>query len=133
MIIRNTETETDAFALSLGCPFTLKWHRSASDVPIQRSDEVELSSLKNGDRLIIRTLHTEYRLTMRMSEYAELETDRADRIRGVIGLKGYSSDSKGALFCGGNLEYTSHEGAFTHTTSTIRSIYLLHQSGLRSR
>ena len=96
-------------------------------------DELDLTSMKVGDRLIVNTLHTEYYLTIMGNQKAQMETNRNDRVRGQVQIQGCtfgasSTIKSGSLFCGGNLEYTSNDGARTHTTSTIRSLYLIRRT-----
>lgn len=93
-------------------------------------EELDLTAMEAGDRLIVKTLHTEYHLTMMGNHLAQMETGREDRVRGTVQIQGCtfgasSTIKPGALFCGGNLEYTSDGGARTHTTSTICSLHLI--------
>lgn len=96
------------------------------------TEELDLTSLKAGDLLIVKTLHTEYCLTMTGNHQAELEAARADRFHGPIQIQGCSFGASStikpeAIFCGGNLEYTSDGGTRTHTTSTILSLCMIRQ------
>jgi hypothetical protein len=96
-------------------------------------DELDLTSMEIGDRLIVKTLHTEYHLTILGNQKAQMQTNRDDRVRGQVQIQGCTFGASSTikpvtLFCGGNLEYTSNNGSRTHTTSTIRSLHLIRRT-----
>ncbi len=74
--------------------------------------ELELATLRLGDRVLVLTKQTAYMLVVRSSTEAVLTTNRADRPSGIITINGCtfgasSSIKPGHLFCGGNLEFRS--------------------------
>jgi hypothetical protein len=96
--------------------------------------EIELRTLRPGDRLLVETLHTRYGFEWQPDGEVELVTNRTDRPSGRVRIQGCafgqsSSIKPAALFCGGNLEYLSTGGTMRHRTTAIRSIVLLRRSG----
>ena len=95
--------------------------------------EINLTTLKPGDRLMVETLHTRYGFEWHEGGAVELTTNRTDRPRGAVRIQGCtfgqsSSIKPGQLFCGGNLEYISDNGRMIHRTTAIRSLVLLRRS-----
>ncbi|MEY2565001.1 MAG: hypothetical protein QOH88_3194 [Verrucomicrobiota bacterium] len=97
-------------------------------------DELDLSQLQPGDLLRIVTLHSEYFLTIEKGREATLVCPQAGRPAGPVSIMGCtfglsSSIKPDHLFCGGNLElnYQLEGVAMTHTTTTIKEIYLQRQ------
>lgn len=95
--------------------------------------EIDLATVRPGDRLVVETLHTRYGFEWRTTGEVVLTTNRVDRPSGVVRIQGCtfgqsSSIKPGALFCGGSLEYTSDNGQMRHNTTAIRSLVLLRRS-----
>lgn len=95
--------------------------------------EINLNTLRPGDRLMVETLQTRYGFEWRDNGAVELTTNRSDRPRGAVRIQGCtfgqsSSIKPGQLFCGGNLEYVSDNGRMVHRTTAIRSLVLLRRS-----
>ena len=91
--------------------------------------EIELSSLRPGDRLIVLTEHTAYTLVMRADGEADMTTNRTDRPSGRVLIHGCtfgasSSIKPNHLFCGGNLEFVHGEKGEVTTTTAIRALQL---------
>ena len=97
----------------------------------QALPEIVLSTLVEGDVLIVATKNSRYAFRWQRGGDAELATNRStDRPQGWVRVHGCafgqsSSIKPGVLFCGGNLEYVSEGGKMTHRTSVIRSLELL--------
>ena len=92
--------------------------------------EVEIPSLRPGDRLLVLTQHTIYQFVMRTGAEALLSTNRPERPSGPVQLHGCtfgasSSIKPDHLFCGGNLEFRHHEGREIYTTTEIRALQVL--------
>lgn len=92
--------------------------------------EIELSSLKSGDCLLVVTEHTAYTLVMRENGEADMTTNRTDRPSGRVLIHGCtfgasSSIKPDHLFCGGNLEFAHGEKGEVTTTTTIRALQLV--------
>lgn len=90
---------------------------------------LELSGLRPGDLLLVRTRHTFYRLCWEINGYANLTTSRPDRPSGRIRVQGCalgagSTIAPDRLFCGGGLEFTSENGKWTHRTTPILELRL---------
>lgn len=110
------------------------WERFLRDHSALGLPEVDLDSLRAGDRLVVETLHTRYGFEWQADGTVRLATNRSDRPAGVVRIQGCtfgqsSTIRPGALFCGGNLEFLSADGQMRHTTTAIRSLVLLRRSG----
>jgi hypothetical protein len=93
-------------------------------------DELDLSQLAAGDRLLVRTRNTHYLFLMTGEHTARLTTDRADRPSGEVQIQGcvfgHSQMIKpGHLFCGGGLEILLAPGGQTYTTTPIEVIQFI--------
>jgi len=91
--------------------------------------ELDLGTVKPGDRLLVLTEHTAYTLEMRADRHAELTTNRKDRPSGRVRIHGCtfgasSSIKPDHLFCGGNLEFAHGEKHEIYTTTRIRALQL---------
>ncbi|MBI4623877.1 MAG: hypothetical protein HY736_11765 [Verrucomicrobia bacterium] len=96
--------------------------------------EIELPSLKPGDRLLVVTEHTAYTLVMRENGEADMTSNRTDRPSGRVLIHGCtfgasSSIKPNHLFCGGNLEFAHGEKGEVTTTTTIRALQLTQAEG----
>lgn len=94
--------------------------------------EIDLQQLLPGDRLRVITLNTTYDLLIIEGRKAQLETGRDDRPSGLVQINGCtfgmsSTIKPGALFSGGNLEFTFEDGRMRHTTTAIRELHWLRQ------
>lgn len=92
--------------------------------------ELALSELQDGDRLLVRTRNTSYLLAMTGPHAAVLTSDRADRPRGPVQIRGCVFGQSGIikpdhLFCGGGLEIIAEDGSLTHTTTAIEAMQLV--------
>jgi len=90
-------------------------------------DELDLSLIKEGDRVLVRTRNTSYLLHMTGTHSARLVTDRPDRPGGNAKIKGCAFGHSrmikpGHLFCGGNMEFTLEQSRQTFLTSPIQAI-----------
>ncbi len=95
--------------------------------------ELELATLRLGDRVLVLTKQTAYMLVVRSSTEAVLTTNRADRPSGIITINGCtfgasSSIKPGHLFCGGNLEFRSNDTRTVYTTTEIRAIQVIQRT-----
>jgi hypothetical protein len=93
--------------------------------------QIELSSLKPGDRLLVLTERTAYTLVMHENGEADLTTNRADRPSGRVLIHGCtfgasSSIKPDHIFCGGNLEFSHGEKGKVTTTTEIRALQVTH-------
>ena len=91
--------------------------------------ELDLTTVKPGDRLLVVTERTAYTLVMGENRSAELSTNRADRPAGRVVIHGCtfgasSSIKPDYLFCGGNLEFAHGEKPEVFVTTTIRALQL---------
>lgn len=106
------------------------WQRFLKDKNAQGLPEVELATLNPGDRLVVETRNTRYELLWLDCDVVNLTTNRADRRSGKVRVQGCafgrsSTIKPGVLFCGGNLEYVSHDGQTRNRTTTIRGLAIL--------
>jgi hypothetical protein len=97
-------------------------------------DELDMTQLKAGDRLLVRTRNTNYLFLMTGPETAKLTVDRPDRPGGLVRIQGcIFGRSKmikpGHLFCGGGLEFTTEEDRQTYMTSAITELQWISTSG----
>jgi hypothetical protein len=102
--------------------------RNAHDLP-----EVNLSTLRPGDRLVVETRNTRYELEWGEGDTALLRTNRPDRAGGPVQVQGCafgrsSTIKPGVLFCGGNLEYVSDQGRTRSRTTSIRGLALVRRT-----
>jgi hypothetical protein len=91
--------------------------------------EIELASLKPGDRLLVLTEHTAYTLLMHDNSEADMTTNRADRPSGRVRINGCTFGASSTIkpdyiFCGGNLEFVHGDKSEVTTTTTIRALQL---------
>jgi hypothetical protein len=96
-------------------------------------DELDLGSLQEGDRLLIRTKNTSYLFAMTGPHSAVLTPNRADRPAGPVRIQGciYGQSKMikpGHLFCGGGLEIRFDEEKNTVITTAIEAIQLVRRS-----
>ncbi len=110
----------------IGNPF---WNR----FPASSSEELALTAIVPGDRVVIRTRNTAYLFKWTGVDEAEVIANDAKAPSGPVRIMGCSfgmssSIRPDALVCGGNLEFTHAGGDKTWTTSPIEEIHLLHQS-----
>lgn len=93
--------------------------------------EIDLTTLKPGDQLLVMTEKTAYSLVMLEDGKAELKTNRgADRPSGCVVIHGCTFGASSTikpnhLFCGGNLEFGRCEGGSVSTTTTIRALQVI--------
>jgi hypothetical protein len=109
------------------------WENFLRDHSALGLPEIDLQTMRPGDRLVVETWHTRYGFEWRESGEVILTTNRADRPSGSVRIQGCTFGASttikpGALFCGGNLEYLSENGSMRHTTTAIRSLVLLRLS-----
>jgi len=95
--------------------------------------ELELRTLRPGDRVLVLTQQTAHTLILRTDTEAELTTNRADRPSGIVTINGCtfgasSSIKPGHLFCGGNLEFRSGHSRTVYTTTEIRAIQVIQKT-----
>jgi hypothetical protein len=96
-------------------------------------DELELSQLVAGDRLLVRTRNTHYLFLMTGAHTAYLTTDRADRPTGQVQIQGCVFGQSrmikpGHLFCGGGLEILLTASGEVFTTAPIKAMQLVKMS-----
>lgn len=94
--------------------------------------EIDLSTTKPGDRLIVITEHTVYTLVIHENRTANLMTNRADRPSGRVVINGCTFGGSSTikpdhLFCGGNLEFAHGQLRETYTTTKIRALQLVQE------
>jgi hypothetical protein len=92
--------------------------------------ELDLTSVKPGDRLLVLTGHTAYTLVMGEDRMAKLTTNREDRPSGTVVIRGCTFGASSTikpdhLFCGGNLEFAHGEKPEIYTTTRIRALQLM--------
>ena len=97
-------------------------------------DELDLSQLKAGDRLLVHTQNTRYLLLITGANAANLTVDRPDRPQGPVRIQGCTFGRSKMikpdhLFCGGGLEFTMEADRQTYTTSPIRALQLVSVAG----
>lgn len=90
-------------------------------------DELELSQVQAGDRILVRTRNTSYLLHMTGPHTARMITDRADRPNGAVRIDGCAFGRSrmikpGHLFCGGSMEFKVEQDQQTYLTSPIQGI-----------
>lgn len=105
------------------------WHAAIVRLHAIEGASLELSALRPGDLLLVRTRHTLYRLRWGTGGHADLTTGRPDRPSGRIRIMGCapgtgSTIAPDRLFCGGGLEFTSEGGKWVHRTTSILEIRL---------
>ncbi len=93
-------------------------------------DELDLSELRAGDRLLVRTRNTHYLFAMTGGHSAELMSDRTDRPHGPVQIQGCVFGQSrmikpGHLFCGGALEISLKRERRTFVTTPIEAIQLV--------
>ena len=93
-------------------------------------DELDLTLLAPGDRLLVRTRNTNYLFTMTGDHTAVLSSDRADRPSGPVQIQGCVFGQSRMikpdhLFCGGALEIMFDNGRQIFTTTPIVAIQML--------
>ncbi len=98
--------------------------REGAEVP-----EIDLTTVKRGDCVIVITQGTAYMLTIEEGRTAALATNRSDRPAGSVTVQGCafggsSSIRPDRLFCGGNLEFIQGDPPTTYRTSAIRALQL---------
>jgi hypothetical protein len=96
-------------------------------------DELDLSQLKAGDRLLVRTRNTGYLFAMTGSHTARLTPDRDDRPSGPVRINGcVFGGSKvikpNHLFCGGNMEIVFEGYEEPVVTTAVKAIQLVSRS-----
>lgn len=92
--------------------------------------ELDLTTLRPGDRLLVLTAQTAYTLTLRENRAADLITNRGDRPVGQVQINGCTFGASSTikpdhLFCGGCLEFVHGEPRKIYTTTAIRALQLL--------
>jgi hypothetical protein len=103
-----------------------------------KQDEISLSSVEPGDRILVKTRNTHYLLSWQSADHSELRTNSSRAPSGLVRIMGCSfglssSIRPDALFCGGNLELTYADGEKRWTTSAIEEIQLLHNSSPKEK
>jgi hypothetical protein len=111
----------------------MDWKSFVESLPRTCEEELSLSSIVPGDRVLVKTRNTLYLFTWKGGDEAEVRANDAKAPAGDVKIMGCSfglssSIRPDALFCGGNLEFTHSKGEKTWTTSPIEEIHLLHQS-----
>jgi hypothetical protein len=109
------------------------WKALVEALPKSLCEELALTAIAPGDRVIIKTRNTLYLFTWKHTDLAELRADNPKTPAGPVRIMGCSfglssSIRPDALFCGGNLEFTHSQGEKTWTTSPIEEIHVLHHS-----
>lgn len=104
----------------------------------QGRDELPLSSIVPGDRILIKTRNTHYLFVCKDAELMVFHSNSSKVPSGPVRIMGCSfglssSIRPDALFCGGNLEFTHSNGEKTWTTSAIREIYLFSRMELPTK
>lgn len=89
--------------------------------------EVDLKTLRQGDRLVVGTKNTRYEFEWHNDGQAHLTTDRTDRPWGLVTVAGCVFRVSGVLapgvvFCGGKLEFVSTNGQVRHRTTPVSSV-----------
>ena len=102
-------------------------------VPTAKS-EVKLWSLQEGDVLVACTKNTRYEFRWFSNGSSLLSTSRDEgRPPRRVRLLGCSIDKAdtfraGVVFCGGNLDFVSDEGAVSHHTTAVQSLQIVKRS-----
>lgn len=109
------------------------WKSFLKSLPASFEQELQLSAIVPGDRVLIKTRNTAYLLAWTGVDTADLRADDAKAPSGPVRIMGCSfgmssSIRPDAFFCGGNLEFTHSRAEKTWTTSPIQEIHLLHRS-----
>jgi hypothetical protein len=91
--------------------------------------ELDLTSIKAGDTLLVVTKHTAYCFSMLGRSEALMVSNRPDRPAGKVRINGCtfgrsSSIKPDHLFCGGNLEFVHGTTHRIYTTSEITGLQL---------
>ena len=120
------QTDSDADGAALNWQTFLQSHEGLAQ------NELALTAIAPGDRVLVKTRNTHYLLSWRGGDMATLRTSSAKAPSGAVRVMGCSfglssSIRPDALFCGGNLELTHLDGERTWTTSEIKEIHLLHR------
>ena len=92
--------------------------------------ELDLTTLRPGDTVVVVTNHTAYTFKLLAQTEAMMTTHRPDRPSGRVRINGCtfgasSSIKPDHLFCGGNLEFTHNDGHEISTTTEIRALQLV--------
>ncbi len=92
--------------------------------------EIDLTTLRPGDTLVVVTTHTAYTLRMLENFEALLTTNRPDRPCGRVRINGCTFGTSSTiklehLFCGGNLEFVHGDGHQISTTTEIKALQLV--------
>jgi len=92
--------------------------------------ELDLTKVGPGDRVVVETRNTRYELLWQTGTDVLLTTNRTDRAGGAVRVQGCgfgrsSTIKPNFLFCGGNLEYVSHDGRTRNRTTTIRALAII--------
>lgn len=103
------------------------WQQFLKDRKANGVPEIDLTTLRTGDRLVVDTRNTRYELLWAEDNVAQLTTDRPDRPGGPVRVQGCAfgrstTIKPGVLFCGGNLEYVSDDGRKRHRTTSIQAL-----------
>jgi hypothetical protein len=89
--------------------------------------EIDLRTLRPGDRILVATKNTNYTLEWRGDGSVLLSSDRSDRPWGPVAVIGCifrrsGALARGVLFCGGKMEYDSTDGKVRHRTTAITAL-----------
>ena len=106
----------------------LDWKEFLREDMAARREELSLTELKPGDRVLLHTRNSKYAFTWETPDRAMMRASSEKAPSGLVRIMGCSfglssSIRPDAIFCGGNLEYA--HGERTWTTSEIGEIYLL--------
>lgn len=99
-------------------------------------EEIDLSTLESGDRLVVITKHTRYEFEWLDGGGVLLSSNRADRPSGLVTRAGCVFRRSGivvpnVVFRGGKLDFFTMDGKVHHRTTIITS-HTLHRTPARA-
>ena len=111
-------------------PAGRNWDKFLAERADSGPAEMDLKTLKSGDRLLVSTKNTRYEFEWGEGGVAQLSTDRADRPWGLVTVAGCVFPGSGVLapgivFRGGKLEFISTAGQVRHRTTAINMLTLI--------
>jgi hypothetical protein len=114
-------------------PLGRNWEMFVDKRLLHAPDELDLKTLRPGDRLAVATRNTQYEFEWLEGGAVLLRTDRADRPWGQVSLTGCVFRRSGILapgviFKGGKLQFLSMDGQVKHQTTLISSFTLIRQA-----
>jgi len=115
-------------------PMGTTWEMFLKEQVAHGPAEVDLKTIRPGDRLIVGTKNTRYEFEWREDGTVLLSTDRSDRPWGAVTVVGCAFRQSGIVapgvaFRGGKLEFLSTEGQVRHRTTAINSLSVVRGEG----